>query len=241
MASELYGSSNPDVTTVGIPGQIYTNTLTNERWRCVAIYKATAKDIDNTIYFWERIGESIGGSGSTTIAIKYVESLDSNNMIPLRSLDSGTYVLNGYFTSYEGATSTMTFTSGMIVSIIKKEKTSYIQVLYSVDNTIQYLEITDDSVTRKDAKLKNMETLANKQTIVDNLADDNHYPSSKAVYDVIPKYGDTEPTSSTVGVVGQPYFVISADNKVTAMYVCTASSYTERTWSKFELTSNETT
>ena len=117
--------------------------------------------------------------------VNYLESLDSENMINLRDLDSGTYILKGKFRPFEGSTYIYTFSSGMLLSIIKQETTSYVQIFYSKDNTIQYLEIEDSSVTRKDAKLINMESVANKVTDINEGSDDYHYPSAKAVYNAI--------------------------------------------------------
>lgn len=45
---------DPDRTTVGTPGQIYTNEATGEKWKCVAVYNSKAKDLDETVYFWVR-------------------------------------------------------------------------------------------------------------------------------------------------------------------------------------------
>ena len=117
--------------------------------------------------------------------VNYLESLDSENMVNLRDLDSGTYILKGKFRPFEGSTHIYTFSSGMLLSIIKQATTSYVQIFYSKDNTIQYLEIGDSSVTRKDAKLINMESIANKVTDINEGSDDYHYPSAKAVYNAI--------------------------------------------------------
>lgn len=231
MAANLSGAHDPDRTTVGIPGQTFTNKSTGEVWKCVAVYNSEAKNLDETVYFWVRDGDS--GSG-TVGTITYLENLDSNNRIPLRSLDSGMYVLHGYFTSYAGAPNSYTFSQGMLVSIGKATNQSYVQIFYSKDNTIQYLVITDDSVERKDAKLVNMESIANKVTEIDDSADDYHYPSAKGVYDALPKCGATAPTAQTEGKVGTAYYVV-ADNKVTEMYVCVASTTAARTWAKIEL------
>lgn len=122
--------------------------------------------------------------GSGTSPIKYVES-NTDNMIYLRDLESGTYVLYGKFRPYNGSTSTCTFSTGMLVSVIRNTSISYIQIFYSKNNTIQYCEITDDTYERTDAKLLNMQSVANLTTTVDKNSDDTHYPSAKAVYDVL--------------------------------------------------------
>lgn len=236
MAANLSGTYDPDRTTVGIPGQTFTNKSTGEVWKCVAVYNSKAKNLDETVYFWVRDGDS--GSGPVT----YLESLDAENRTPLRSLDSGTYVLKGHFTSYEGAANVYTFSSGMLVSIVKTEAMSYVQIFYAKSNCIQYLEIADDAVTRKDAKLVNMESIANKVDDIHSNSDHNHYPSAKTVYDALPKWGATAPTPQTAGKVGMAYYVI-VDGKVTEMYVCVADNYVNRTWAKVELgtTTEETT
>lgn len=120
--------------------------------------------------------------------IKYVES-DSSNPVYLRDMESGTYILYGKFKPFNGSTGTFTFSTGMLVSIQKATAMTYVQVFYSKNNTIQYLEITDEAYTRKDAKLVDMETKANLTTTVDENSDDEHYPSAKAVYDFIAQSG----------------------------------------------------
>lgn len=122
------------------------------------------------------VAEAIAG-----LPVKYVESVDTENMLNLRDLESGTYILYGKFHPFSGSTSTCTFSSGMVVSVLKTTSTSYIQIFYAKNNTIQYLEITDETYSRVDAKLVNMESTANKVTDIDETADDTHYPSARAV------------------------------------------------------------
>lgn len=129
------------------------------------------------------VAEALAG-----LPIKYVES-DSSNPIYLREMESGTYILYGKFKPFNGSTGTFTFSTGMLVSIQKATAMTYVQVFYSKSNTIQYLEITDEAYTRKDAKLVNMESTANLTTIVDESSDDTHYPSAKAVYDFVAQLG----------------------------------------------------
>lgn len=178
------------------------------------------------------------GGSSGDSPVKLIANNDSTNKKPLRSIDSGTYVLSGYFTSYEGGTESFTFNSGMVVAILKESSKSYVQVFYPKSNVIQYLEITDSAVTRKDAKLVNMESVANRVSAITSSSDTSHYPSAKAVYDAIqasgvPQTGSTAPEATTKGVVGQPYFVI-VDNAVTEMYVCTSALIGSYTWDKVE-------
>lgn len=125
---------------------------------------------------------SVGGGDSP---IKYVESLDTENPLYLRDLESGTYILYGRFRPYNGSTSSATFSTGMLVSVIRNTDISYMQIFYSKNNTIQYCEITDDTYERKDAKLIDMESTANLTTSIDENSDDAHYPSAKAVWDAL--------------------------------------------------------
>lgn len=43
MAANLSGAHDPDKTTVGIPGQTYTNTVTGEMWVCIAVCNTKAQ------------------------------------------------------------------------------------------------------------------------------------------------------------------------------------------------------
>lgn len=136
--------------------------------------------------------ESANAQSGTAVAealaglpVKYVESQGGDNVVYLRDLESGTYILYGKFRPYNGSTNTCTFSTGMLVSIIRNTSISYMQIFYSKNNTIQYCEITDDTYERKDAKLINMESTANLTTTIDANSDDTHYPSAKAVYDAL--------------------------------------------------------
>lgn len=136
----------------------------------------------------DETGEIVPGevlSSGSDCHITYIENLDTNNPVYLRDLDSGTYMLVGKFRPYNGSTNTFTFSTGMLVSVVKQTSTSYVQIFYSKNNTLQYLEITDTAYTRKDAKLIDMESVSNKTNVVDENSTDSKYPSAKAVYDAL--------------------------------------------------------
>lgn len=128
-----------------------------------------------------------------SLPIKHVVSPDENgNKLDVYSLESGTYILEGKFSPHPNSTSTLTFSSGQLVAIRKGSVSTVAQVFYPPNNAIQYLEIKPDetnekgySYTRKDAKLVDMETIANRTTTVNEESDDEHYPSAKAVYDAM--------------------------------------------------------
>lgn len=117
--------------------------------------------------------------------VLFLQNLDKDNKIPLRNLESGTYVLYGYFTTYEGASDSCTFSSNQLVSIRRTSSNSTVQIFWPPNNTIQYLYIKDDSVERRDAKLYWMESTTSRVTSIDETSDDEHYPTAKAVYDAI--------------------------------------------------------
>lgn len=96
--------------------------------------------------------------------IKYVESTSSNadDIVVLRDLESGCYVLNGTFTPYAGSGRYVKFTSDLVVNVIKGTLsgvgTSHLQVFYPVHNVVQFLDITDESYERTDVKLNELLT-----------------------------------------------------------------------------------
>lgn len=134
----------------------------------------------------EQLNETLksGGSGGSSSPVKYLEST-SDAPVSLRSLDSGSYVLSGSFTPYDGAEDHLTFLANMIVLVDKNFSASCVQVFYPMNNTIQYLEISDTEFIRSYAKLSFMESISNKVTSIDETADDYNYPSAKAVKDYI--------------------------------------------------------
>lgn len=96
--------------------------------------------------------------------IKYVESVSDNaaDVLSLRDLESGCYVLYGTFTPYAGSNRYVKFTSDLVVNVIKGTLsgvgTSHIQVFYPVNNVVQFLDITDASYTKTDVKLNELLT-----------------------------------------------------------------------------------
>ena len=101
--------------------------------------------------------DGVGGVGG---AIQRIESTDTENMVVLRTLESGSYVLYGKFKPYTGADSTMTFSSGLLVNVIKRTADTQIQIFYPVNNCVQHLTITDTEYTRKDVYLNDLAAAA---------------------------------------------------------------------------------
>lgn len=96
------------------------------------------------------------GSGGGEGVIKKIESLDTENMVVLRDLESGTYVLRGRFVPYAGADSTMSFSSSLLVNLIKRTDDTQVQIFYPVNNCVQYLKITDTAYERTNIYLNDL-------------------------------------------------------------------------------------
>lgn len=97
-----------------------------------------------------------GGGG----AIPKIESLDTENMVVLRDLESGTYVLYGRFKPFAGSDSAMTFSSSLLVNVIKRTAETHVQVFYPFNNCVQHLKITDTDYTRTDVYLNDLAAAA---------------------------------------------------------------------------------
>ena len=98
-----------------------------------------------------------GGAG----AIPKIESLDTENMVVLRDLESGTYVLYGRFKPFVGSDSTMTFSSSLLVNVLKRTNETHVQVFYPLNNCVQHIKITDTDYTRTDVYLNDLAAAAN--------------------------------------------------------------------------------
>ena len=85
-----------------------------------------------------------------------IENLDEANMVILRNLDSGIYVLHGFFKPYEGSSNAITFDSDTLVSITKEASESHVQIFYPTNNRVQYANITDTSYEKNDIYLSNL-------------------------------------------------------------------------------------
>lgn len=96
-------------------------------------------------------------SGQTGVgAIPKIESLDPENPVVLRDLESGTYVLYGRFEPFVGSDSVMTFASGLLVNVLKRTTETHMQVFYPLNNCVQHLKITDTDYTRTDVYLNDL-------------------------------------------------------------------------------------
>lgn len=91
-----------------------------------------------------------------SVGAKKIESPDNENLVVLRDLESGSYVLYGRFKPYTGADATITFLSGLIVNVLKQTNDTHVQVFYPYNNCVQYLKITDTSYERTNVYLNDL-------------------------------------------------------------------------------------
>lgn len=97
------------------------------------------------------------GSGSSAeCGVTYVESLDLNNPVVLRELDSGSYVLYGKFKSYSGDNTVIVFESKLNANIVKSTDRSSVMIFNPVNSKVECLTIYDDSYERNDVALQDI-------------------------------------------------------------------------------------
>lgn len=77
--------------------------------------------------------------------IKRIINMDGDNPVILRSLESGVYLLHGWFTPYAGSKTNMAAQVPIIVLVATTSDTSFIQLFFSYNNMVQYYKITDNS------------------------------------------------------------------------------------------------
>lgn len=124
--------------------------------------------------------------------VKYINNQDADNRPAIRNLETGTYIIQGYFRWYDGG-QIVNFNSEQHVTITRRDTESELQMFYPKGNKVVYACITDDSLYRQDVELNKTESTDNRVTAIGSTADDEHYPTEKAVRDLLMK---------TVGVVG---------------------------------------
>lgn len=132
--------------------------------------KGTEVRGDNVDELVECIAEHFaggGGSGGDCLITPIVA--DKDNITSFRELKTGLYTFHGYFTPYFGSDVSMSSPYPAFGSVINDGEISYVQILFPYKNQVQYLEITDDSYKRIDAKLAQygMINVAEFQTVME--------------------------------------------------------------------------
>lgn len=104
-------------------------------------------DIWKLLYLKSQDG---GGSGGDC-QIKRIESLDQENLVNLRDLDSGHYNIYGYFSPYENSDIAISADNSLI-SVIWKNAGSHIICLDPLNAKIVFFEILVDETEEKGYK-----------------------------------------------------------------------------------------
>ena len=102
------------------------------------------------------------------IPVKRIVSESADTAPVLRDFESGSYILQGKFRAYTGATGVLSFSSALLVNVIKSTSKSSVQIFYPVNNCVQFLEITDEEMTKTfvylNQMLENIGTMKNLAT-----------------------------------------------------------------------------
>ena len=80
--------------------------------------------------------------------ITRVESLDKNNLTQLRDLETGLYVLYGYFSPFVNSNISLSFDNAMVV-VSRKSAGSHLLVFTGLNSVVNFLEILVDNTNEK--------------------------------------------------------------------------------------------
>lgn len=143
-------------------------------------------DVDNTRAYILNAAikgfvESMVG-GNTGGTIQKVNSSEDAPVV-LRDLESGVYILNGVFAPYSGSAETVTFGYDQFVCVDRNgtEGVTAVQVMNPVDYTVSFYTITDNDFINESSSLRFAEDATNRDSVIDDTAADDHYPSTLAV------------------------------------------------------------
>ena len=101
----------------------------------------------------QEVGAKLESVAKDAQSITKIESLDESNIKTFRSLEDGTYILDGYFTPYTGSDSTLIFDPPALASISSTESATHVQIFEAYDNQVQHLIITDTSCEKTEVLL----------------------------------------------------------------------------------------
>lgn len=91
----------------------------------------------------KKIQQELNSIEMGSCPIEYVESLDTENLVQLRDLETGPKVLYGYFSPFAGSDTSMIF-DNTIVIVSRKAAGSHLFVLTGLNSKINFLEILVD-------------------------------------------------------------------------------------------------
>lgn len=96
----------------------------------------------------EHLAHMEEGIAGAYTGITRVESLDKTNLVQLRDLTTGLYVLHGYFSPFANSNMSMSFDNTMVV-VSRKTAGSHLMVFTGLNAKINFLEILVDSSNEK--------------------------------------------------------------------------------------------
>lgn len=100
-----------------------------------------------------------------------LSSMDAENPVVLRNLESNVYILHGYILPYEGSSDLYAAQTPIQASVAKSSDASFVQLFFPYNNMLQYFEITDSSYTEKSLSLNNI--VINTRTINNKTLDED--------------------------------------------------------------------
>lgn len=107
----------------------------------------TSSDAEKLLLKFAEKLDKDGAGGSA--GIKRVESLDTSSpekLVQLRDLETGVYMLYGYFSPHVGSDTTMLFNDAL-VSIVRKDAGTHLMCLTALNCKINFIEILVDEST----------------------------------------------------------------------------------------------
>lgn len=107
-------------------------------------------------------GKLLGTNQSGTVVEKdetviYIDGTDETNIVSLRDLDSGMYILYGWFKPFSGSSTLLGASYKLTATVAKTPSVSYVQIFHPQSNSVQYFEITDTDYSRKDVSISGIE------------------------------------------------------------------------------------
>ena len=161
------------------------STFKNFMINCIAECKCggalkTSNDVEVLLMrLAEKLDEGGAGGGGGSAGIKRVESLDTtapDNLVQLRDLETGVYMLYGYFSPFRGSDTSMVF-NDTIVCISRKDAGTHLMCLTALNFKINLLEILVDesaagghTYTRTDVNLLDLHRLIERVDALESAA-----------------------------------------------------------------------
>lgn len=90
------------------------------------------------------LNELSAGAGSGSGPIQRIESLDESNLLNLRDLETGSYVLYGYFRPFPGASNYLPF-DNLLVNVYHVDEGSHLFEFSTANSEVNFIEILVDA------------------------------------------------------------------------------------------------